>query len=77
LEESDPIKLKNLTKIFDGNKVVNELSFSIKENEIVTLLGHNGAGKTTALYMLTGMIQLDGGDATLYENSILTQTEKA
>ena len=40
-----------------------DLTFSIKNNEILTLLGHNGAGKTTAIYMLTGVLSPTNGDA--------------
>jgi ABC-type multidrug transport system ATPase subunit len=49
---------------------VNNLTFSIKEGEIFTLLGHNGAGKTTAISMLSGMLQASSGDAFVYGNSI-------
>jgi ABC-type multidrug transport system ATPase subunit len=36
---------------------------SIKQNEIFTILGHNGAGKTTAINMLTGMLKTTSGTA--------------
>jgi len=45
---------------------VDELELSIKQGEIFTVLGHNGAGKTTAIYMLTGMHGPTKGDATIY-----------
>ena len=38
--------------------------------EVFTILGHNGAGKTTAIYMLTGMHKTTSGDATIYNNRI-------
>lgn len=59
-----------LTKKFGDFKAVNELSFSIKEGEIFTILGHNGAGKTTAIFMLTGMLTPSSGDATVYGNKL-------
>ena len=43
---------------------------SIKQGEIFTILGHNGAGKTTAIYMLTGVLSPTSGDATIYGNKI-------
>jgi ABC-type multidrug transport system ATPase subunit len=46
------------------------LSFSIKEGEIFTILGHNGAGKTTAIFMLTGMLTQTSGEATVYGNKL-------
>ena len=50
--------------------------FFIKEGEIFTLLGHNGAGKTTAISMLSGMLQASSGDAFVYRNSIKLKIEK-
>ena len=49
LNRSDPILLENLAKNFGNVKAVHGLSVSIKMNEVFTILGHNGAGKTTAL----------------------------
>jgi ABC-type multidrug transport system ATPase subunit len=72
LNEEDPIKLKKLTKTFGKFKAVNNLSFSIREGEIFTILGHNGAGKTTAIYMLTGVLKPTSGNAEMYGNSINT-----
>lgn len=46
------------------------MTISIKGNEVFTLLGHNGAGKTTAIYMLTGMLNPTGGNAILYDNTV-------
>jgi ABC-2 type transport system ATP-binding protein len=55
-----------LSKTFGNFTAVNKLKFSIKQGEIFTILGHNGAGKTTAIYMLTGMLQPTDGDASIY-----------
>lgn len=65
-DRQDPILLENLTKKFGNFTAVDRLSLSIKKDEILTILGHNGAGKTTAIYMLTGMLKPSGGDATVY-----------
>ena len=59
----DPIQLQNLTKKFGNFKAVNDLSLSIKENEVFCLLGHNGAGKTTVLNMITGILKPTRGNA--------------
>lgn len=53
--------VKDLVKTYSGRRVVNGLSFSVKEGEIVGLLGPNGAGKTTAFYMAMGLIRADSG----------------
>ncbi|MCI0382153.1 MAG: LPS export ABC transporter ATP-binding protein [Chlamydiae bacterium] len=55
------LKVENLMKNYGKKTVVNELSFEVKEGEVVGLLGPNGAGKTTAFYMTIGLIKPDGG----------------
>lgn len=60
---------------FGDLKAVDSLSLSIKKDEIIALLGHNGAGKTTAIYMLTGMLMPTKGDAVLNGNSIVKDTD--
>lgn len=74
-DKADPIKLKELTMQFGDLKAVDSLSLSIKKDEIIALLGHNGAGKTTAIYMLTGMLMPTKGDAVLNGNSIVKDTD--
>jgi ABC-type multidrug transport system ATPase subunit len=59
-----------LTKKFGDQIAVNNLKISIKQGEIFTILGHNGAGKTTAIYMLTGVLSPTSGDAVIYGNNI-------
>jgi len=55
------LNVTGLTKIYGGRKVVDDVSFSVNEAEIVGLLGKNGAGKTTSFKMTMGMIPTDGG----------------
>ena len=69
-DKNDPILLQSLTKRFGKFTAVNNLTMSIKEGEIFTILGHNGAGKTTAIFMLTGMLKTSSGRAELYGNDI-------
>jgi len=54
---------------------VDKMTVSIKGNEVFTILGHNGAGKTTAIYMLTGMLEPTSGEATLYNDSVTTDID--
>lgn len=68
--ENDPIKINGLTKKFGDFVAVDNLTLSIKEGEVFAVLGHNGAGKTTAIYMLTGVLKPTGGDAVIYGHSI-------
>lgn len=53
--------LKNLVKIYDGKKVVDCVSLTVKQGEVTGLLGPNGAGKTTTFYMSVGLINPDQG----------------
>lgn len=55
------LEVKNLSKEFAGKSAVSGLSFSIRRGEIVGLLGANGAGKTTAMHMLLGLIDPSAG----------------
>ena len=41
----------------------------------MALLGHNGAGKTTAIYMLTGMLQMTSGQALIYGKDVKTEID--
>lgn len=61
---------------FGDFKAVDEMSLSIQKNEIMALLGHNGAGKTTAIYMMTGMLHMTSGDASIYGHSVKKEIEK-
>ena len=55
------IEMYNVTKTFDSIKAVDSVSVTIKENTVFGLIGTNGAGKSTALRMITGVIKPDEG----------------
>ncbi len=55
------IEVDNLTRRYDDVAVVDQVSFSIEQGEIVGLLGRNGAGKTTIMKMLTGFLEPTSG----------------
>ncbi len=55
------LEVKNLTKKFGKFTAVNNLSFNIKEGEVLGLLGPNGAGKTTTIQILLGIMNSTGG----------------
>ena len=59
------IRVDKLVKTYDGNNVVNGVSFEVKKGEIFGILGPNGAGKTTTLEMLEALRPIDGGTATI------------
>ena len=59
------IELKNITKSFDGELVLDSLNLTIRENEFVTLLGPSGCGKTTTLRIMGGFETPDEGQVLL------------
>ncbi|MCT7949067.1 ABC transporter ATP-binding protein [Ancylothrix sp. C2] len=56
------LEAKQLTRRFGGLVAVNDVSFSVKKNEIFGLIGPNGAGKTTLFNLITGLIPPSSGD---------------
>ncbi len=64
------IEAKELTKSFKKRTVVNGVSISVEEGEIVGLLGPNGAGKTTTFYMIVGIEKPDTGEIHIGEEDI-------
>jgi len=63
MEARTVIETENLTKVYNGQTAVDNLTFSVEEGEIFGFLGPNGAGKTTTLLMLMGLTELTGGTA--------------
>ena len=55
------IELKNIVVEFDGERILDDLSLSIRDGEFVTLLGSSGCGKTTTLRIIAGFIEPDEG----------------
>ena len=48
------LEVKNLKKSFDGRPILDDISFNVKDGEILTIVGPSGAGKTTRLRCITG-----------------------
>ena len=66
------IKIKNLTKKYNDKIAVNNLTLNIKEGELFSLLGVNGAGKTTSISMLSGLIKPTSGEIKIdVDNSLM------
>ncbi len=60
-KEQMVLRTEELVKRYGKRTVVNNVSFNVKQGEIVGLLGPNGAGKTTSFYMTTGLVVPNGG----------------
>jgi len=59
------LRVSGLYKSFGGKPALEDVSFSVAEGEIHGLLGHNGAGKSTSLGIILGMVAPDRGEATI------------
>ena len=69
------LQAKNLSRNYGVVKAVEEVSFSVEPGEVVGLLGHNGAGKSTIMKMLTGFIEPSEGEVLVDGMSILEEPE--
>jgi len=76
-EASEPvIEVEHLVKAFGSFHAVDDISFSVKKGEIFGFLGANGAGKTTAMHMLTGLNQPTSGRGRVVGYDISTEYEQ-
>ncbi|MDH5609537.1 MAG: ABC transporter ATP-binding protein [Cyclobacteriaceae bacterium] len=70
------VSVSNLVKAFGTFHAVDDISFDVFSGEIFGFLGANGAGKTTAIKMLTGLWKPTSGKATIAGYDVYTQTEQ-
>ena len=66
------IELKNVSKSYGSNVVLDDLTLCIKRNEFLTLLGPSGCGKTTTLKIIGGFETADNGEV-LFDDSNISQ----
>lgn len=64
------LRAEHLVKRYGKRTVVNDVTFDVKQGEIVGLLGPNGAGKTTSFYMTTGLVVPNGGRIFIDDHEI-------
>ena len=69
------LSVNNLTVSFDGFKVVDDLSFEIKENELRVIIGPNGAGKTTVLDLISGRTPATSGSIKFRGHELMKMKE--
>lgn len=75
-EQDSVIEVSHLVKAFGSFRAVDDISFTVKRGEIFGFLGANGAGKTTAMHMLTGLNQPTSGTGRVAGFDIRTEYEQ-
>lgn len=75
-DDANVIEVEHLVKAFGSFRAVDDISFSVKKGEIFGFLGANGAGKTTAMHMLTGLNQPTSGTGRVVGFDISTEYEQ-
>jgi len=63
---SEALVVRNLSKRFGGLRAVQDVSFTVRENETLALIGPNGAGKTTAFNLIMGFYRPDAGSVSAF-----------
>ncbi|CCG56097.1 ABC transporter ATP-binding protein [Brachyspira pilosicoli WesB] len=69
-ENPSEIRAVNLTKFYGKRKIIENISYSVKQGEVVGLLGPNGAGKTTSFYITVGFVTATNGNVYLNDIDI-------
>ena len=64
------LSVNSISKLFDDSRGIKNISFNVKEGEIVTILGPSGCGKTTILNILGGFLKIDTGDILFLDKNI-------
>ncbi len=68
---AEALVIKGLNKRFGGLRAVQDVSFTVKENETLALIGPNGAGKTTSFHLITGFHRPDSGSVLAFGQEIV------
>ncbi len=76
VSDENVIEVEHLVKAFGSFHAVDDISFTVKQGEIFGFLGANGAGKTTAMHMLTGLNQPTSGTGRVVGYDIRTEHEQ-
>lgn len=73
----DAIKTTSLTKDYGSNRALDGLNLTVRDGELFALLGVNGAGKTTAIKLLSCLMAPTCGNAAIYGYDIITESHQA
>ncbi len=70
------LNLKGINKSYDQNHVLRDLDFTVPEGTVMGLVGKNGAGKSTMIKCLLGLVKPDSGDASIYDDNAWNLSDK-
>ena len=70
LKDINIIQFKEVVKTYSGKIVLNQLSFEIKKNESIALIGNNGCGKTTTINVLCNLTNYEKGKVIIQGNKV-------
>jgi len=73
---ANAIEVEGLSRTFNNRRAVDDISFAVEAGEIFGFLGHNGAGKTTSIRMLTGQLRPTSGHARVAGCNIITEQRR-
>jgi ABC-type multidrug transport system, ATPase component len=73
---SPVITVKNLSKVYGKLKAVEEVSFEVEKGEVFGLIGPDGAGKTTLIHILAGVLEPSSGEAYINGINVVKEPEK-
>src|SRR5258707_1537068 len=68
---ADALVIRDLSKRFGGLRAVQDVSFTVRENETLALIGPNGAGKTTAFNLIMGFYRPDTGSVSAFGQEVI------
>ena len=69
------IEMAHVKKSFDDKEVLKDISFSVKEGEVVSIIGPSGSGKSTLLRCATFLERLDAGAISYLENEVVKEQD--
>ena len=77
-KEGKSLEIQNLKKVFpDGIRAVDGINLKMFADQIFVLLGHNGAGKTSTISMLTGLLEATSGNVELFGQDLFSNLDGA
>lgn len=72
----DALELREVRKSYGEREAVHGISLNVKEGEIFGLIGHNGAGKTTMLRMISTLLRITSGSISVFGHDVATESEE-